>query len=48
VDQVSVTMPSPPAFETAAASSGTATMAAKTIGFSISSSSHTGVRITTT
>ena len=47
-DHVSVTMPSPPAFETAAASSGTATIAAKTIGCSIPSSSQTGVRTTAT
>ena len=44
MDHVSVTMPSPPAFETAAASSGTATIAARTIGCSIPSSSQTGVR----
>jgi hypothetical protein len=47
-DHVNVTMPSPPAFETAAASSGTATIAAKTIGCSIPSSSQTGVRTTDT
>ena len=36
-------MPSAPAFETAAASRGTATMGARTIGCSIPSNSHTGV-----
>ena len=43
-DHVSVSMPSAPAFETAAASRGTATMGAMTIGCSIPSNSHTGVR----
>src|SRR5580658_3921860 len=38
-------MPSAPAFDTAAASRGTATMGASTIGCSIPSSSHTGVGI---
>src|SRR5580704_1256376 len=42
-DHVSVSMPSAPAFETAAASRGTATMGARTIGCSIPSISHTGV-----
>src|ERR1700722_16392221 len=42
-DHVSVSMPSAPAFETAAASRGTATMGARTIGWSIPSSTHTGV-----
>jgi len=36
-------MPSPPAFETAAASSGTADIGAWTIGCSMPSSSQTGV-----
>ena len=44
VDHVSATMPSAPAFETAAASSGTADIGAWTIGCSIPSSSQTGVR----
>jgi hypothetical protein len=43
-DQVSVTMPRAPAFETAAASRGIAAMGAWTIGCSIPSNSHTGVR----
>ncbi len=47
VDHVSVNMPSAPAFETAAASSGTAAIGAWTIGCSIPSSSQTGVRIAT-
>src|SRR5271165_6606927 len=42
-DHVSVTMPSAPAFETAAASLGTAAMGAWTIGRSIPSKLHTGV-----
>ena len=42
-DHVSVSMPSAPAFETAAASRGTATIGARTIGCSIPSNSHTGV-----
>ena len=42
-DQVNVTMPSAPAFETAAAAWGMSTMGAWTIGCSIPSISHTGV-----
>ena len=48
MDHVSANMPSAPAFETAAASSGTADIGAWTIGCSIPSSSQTGVRTTTT
>src|SRR5580658_4298589 len=48
VDHVSVTIPSPPALETAAANSGTATMAARTIGCSMPSNSQTGVRTVAT
>src|ERR1700735_876499 len=45
-DQVSVTMPSAPAFETAAPRRGTATMGARTIGRSIPSNSLTAVLMT--
>ncbi|MGO8863453.1 MAG: hypothetical protein ACLQRH_22230 [Acidimicrobiales bacterium] len=48
VDHVKVNMPSAPALETAAASSGTADIGAWTMGCSIPSSSHTAVRTTTT
>ena len=48
MDQVSANIPSTPAFETAAASSGTADIGAWTIGCSIPSSSQTGVRIAST
>ena len=48
VDHVSANMPSAPAFDTAAASSGTADIGAWTIGCSIPSSSQTGVRTNTT
>jgi hypothetical protein len=48
LDHVSANMPSAPAFETAAASSGTADIGACTIGSSIPSNSQTGVRTTTT
>ena len=41
-------MPSAPAFETAAASPGTAAIGACTIGCSMPSKSHTGVRIALT
>jgi len=41
---VSAIVPSPPAFETAAVSRGTSAIGASTIGWSIPSNSHTGVR----
>src|SRR5271168_3181630 len=48
VDHVSANMPSAPAFETSAASWGTADIGACTIGCSIPSTSQTGVRTDTT
>ena len=48
LDHVRANMPRAPAFETAAASSGAADIGAWTIGCSILSNSHTGVRTTTT
>ena len=48
MDHVNANMPSAPAFETAAASSGTADIGAWTIGCSMPSSSQTGVRTITT
>ena len=48
VDHVKPNVPSPPAFETAAASSATADIGACTIGCSIPSNSQTGVRTWTT
>src|SRR5580704_2759872 len=48
VDHVRASIPSAPAFETAAASPGTADIGAWTIGCSIPSVWHTGVRTSTT